>query len=171
MAVVTEPRLTREYWVVTNHPETSQGERGYIGHVCDGSLIGGGKHDMVLARDSTREQLSHDVGHPYLCRTSLARCGEGVARCGRKKMCRTCSEVAKRQKRSSCAREKLPRTFFSRHVQFEVGHRKVAEWHNISCSARVRSADTLGRAKWCCKPHRVQLRVGARSPRTVALAR
>ena len=86
--------------------------------------------DTVLVRDLTREQLFNDVGQPYLCHRSVAKCG---------KDCEMWMQEHVKPMVGGGLGEAFPRYLFA-HVRFVVEEHKGAEWHNFIVNARAGGA-------------------------------
>jgi len=95
--------------------------------------------DTVLVRDLTREQLFDDVGQPYLCHRSVAKCGKDCEMWMQEHVKPMVGEGEMLDHEFMCLGEAFPRYLFA-HLRLAVVQKKGAEWHNFTSNARASGA-------------------------------
>merc|ERR1719284_477607 len=129
--------------------------------------------DTVLVRDLTREQLFNDVGQPYLCHRSVAKCGKDCEMWMQEHVKPMLGEGEMLEHEFMCLGRGLPTLSVCAHSLCGRGAQggRVVQLH-FECQSQRSLA--MGRTWWRGRFHRVQ-RDGRRDvagfSRTAALAR
>jgi hypothetical protein len=141
------PTRLRERWQVKPSQVKVVGD-GYQEQMLDKlhtDLYSDAKHfvyldtDTVLVRDLTREQLFNDVGQPYLCHRSVAKCGKDCEMWMQEHVKPMLGEGEMLEHEFMCLGEAFPRYLYA-HIRFEVQRHKGDEWHNFTANARAGGA-------------------------------
>jgi len=141
------PTRLRERWQVKPSKVKVVGD-GYQEQMLDklhSDLYSDAKHfiyldtDTVLVRDLTRQQLFNDVGQPYLCHRSVAKCGKDCEMWMQEHVKPMLGEGEMLEHEFMCLGEAFPRYLYA-HIRFAVEEHKGEEWSNFTSNARASGA-------------------------------